>query len=474
MKMRSILYTLGTALCLYSCSNIVGDINDDPNNLTSSSYENIITGAEVGNIILQTGETARRAGIFAGQFTGIDRQHQGFSQYSVTASDFDPLWYNGYVNTLRNAIEAEKAIAEGEAQPIATGITQVLQAQAFGTMASLYGDIPFEEAAEVTISDPVYESQVTVYAEIQTLLDQAIANLQTGTGRPPSGSDVYYDGDSQKWIAAAYTLKARFYMHTKQYDMAYQAATMGIASPDASMMAPHGTAQEDSNLWYQFFALETRGADLVVSDFMASLLEPGTTNPIPANYRGNAKTNETGRNKFLLTTTSVGVQPNTLNGFAAQDASAPMVTFEENMLILAEAGFRTAGFDTGLQHLNTYRAYLAAGGYMVNTDAAEIQYDAYVAADFDNGGMENADGIAPADALLREILEERYISLFGLIEPFNDTRRTLNETAVRVPVQPNIGSELPQRFLYPQTEVDRNANVPNPIPDFFEPTPVNQ
>ncbi|WP_199287163.1 SusD/RagB family nutrient-binding outer membrane lipoprotein [Robertkochia marina] len=473
--MKSILYTVGAALALYSCNNTVGDINDDPNSLTSSTYESIITGAEVGTAILHSGETARRAGIFAGQFTGIDRQHEGFSNYTVVASDFDPLWYNAYVNTLRNALEAETAIREdGEGAPIALGISQVLQANGFGTVASLFGDIPFEEAGQVDISDPVYEDQVEVYSKVQSLLDAAIANLQQGTGRPATGSDIYFDGNPQQWIATAWTLKARFYMHTKQYGQAYAAARNGISSPEDNMSSPHGTAQDDSNLYYQFFAVETRGADLVVSDFMASLIEPGAGNPIPGNYRGNAKTNEAGRFNYLLTKNSVGIQPNFNNGYAAQEASAPVVTFEENMLILAEAGLRSGGFDTGLTHLNEYRAYLNGGGYMANADAADILYEAYVADDFAAGGMENTDGISATDALLREILEERYVTLFGQVEPFNDTRRTLGETNVRVAVQPNTGNQLPQRFLYPQSEVDRNENTPTPIPNFFEPTDVNQ
>lgn len=472
--MKSVLYSIGAALCLYSCSEAVGDINQDPNDVTSSPYDNVVTGAEVGTIILQSGETARRAGIFAGQFTGIDRQHQGFSQYSVTTSDFDPLWYNLYVNTIRNAKVAEELLlAEEEPAPVALGVIQVLQGYAFGTAASLFGDVPFTEAAQEFNFNPVYEGQSDVYSQVQTLLDNAIANLQQGTGRLQSGADVFFDSDPQKWIATAYTLKARFYMHTKQYAMAYTAAQNGISTPEDNMSSPHGTSQDDRNLYYQFFAVETRGADLVVSDFMASLIEPGTGNPLPANYRGNAKTNEAARFNYLLTKNSVGIQPNTDNGYAAEEASAPMVTFEENMLILAEAGLRTAGFDTGLTHLNDYRAYLNTGGYMVNADAANVLYEAYVAADFDNGGMENADGLAPLDALLREILEERYITLFGQVEPFNDSRRTLNEAAVRVPVQPNVGSELPQRFLYPQTEIDRNENTPNPIPDFFDPTAIN-
>jgi len=208
---------------------------------------------------------------------------------------------------------------------------------------------------------------------------------------------------------------------------------------------------------------------------MASLIAPdAATSPDPANYRGNDKTNETGRYQFLFRKTSFGIQPNTVDGFAAIDAPAPLVTYQENLLILAEAGFRSSGFDTGLSHLNDYRAFLAAGGYMVNATPGDLQYDPYDAADFENGGMENADGVSSADALLREILEERYITFFGQLEGFNDTRRTERETTVRVPVMPNTGSQLPQRFLYPTTEIERNVNVPNPIPGFFDPTPVNK
>jgi len=457
----------------FSCSDVVDGINDDPNSLTESSYGSILTGAEVGNIIVQTGESARRSALFAGQYTGIDRQHLGFTQYNVTTSDFDALWYDIYVNAFRNAVVAEDAIIEDNIGPVSLGITQTLQAYITGTAASLYGDVPYDEAANLENTNPAYEDQPAVFQKIQDRLDEAIANLQMGGGRPVGGADIYYDGAPNKWIEAAYTLKARFYLVTKQYDLAYQAAQNGISSAQNSMYAPHGTAAENSNLNYQFFAVEVRQADVVVSEFMTSLVQPGATNPIPANYRGNTKTDETARFNYLFNITSVGVQPNTEDGFAAQEAPASLVTYQENLLILAEAGLRSQGFDTGLQELNDFRAFMNVGGYLMNIDAANLSYEAYDAGDFASGGIENADGLSQEDALLREILEERYVTLFGLIQPFNDLRRTLNETNVRVPVEPSSGNQLPQRFLYPQTEIDRNENVPSPIPDFFEPTDIN-
>jgi hypothetical protein len=67
-----------------------------------------------------------------------------------------------------------------------------------------------------------------------------------------------------------------------------------------------------------------------------------------------------------------------------------------------------------------------------------------------------------------------YITFIGQIEGHNDLRRTLNETDIRVPVQPNAGSQIPKRFLYPQVEIDLNTFTPNPIPSLFTATPVNQ
>lgn len=473
--MKKLLLIISITLFFSACSDLVEGLNDNPNSPTSASYQYILTGAEVGNIIVQNGETARKAGIFCGYYTGIDRQHLGFSEYAVTTSDFDSQWNDVYVGTVVNAINAQQSALDEGLSGVTIGITQVIRAMALGTTASLWGAIPFDEAGNPDIQNPIFEDQVTVYGKLQALLDDAIANLSSGSGRPAINSDIHFDGDPVAWTEVAYTLKARYYLHTREYQLAYQAAQKGISSPANSMMAPHGTAAQNSNLNYQFFAVEVRQSDLITSTFMSSLITPdANTNPDFSKYRGNAKTDETGRYNYLFRITEFGTQPNTNNGFAARDESAPMVTYQENLLILAEAGFRSNGFTSGLGHLNDFRAYMATGGYMTNANLANVRYDAYEATDFDSGGMENPDGISPNDALLREILEERYITFFGLVEGFNDTRRTEGETNVRVPVVPNTGNQLPQRFLYPTIEIDRNSNVPTPIPNFFEPTAINQ
>ena len=476
--MKKLIIISILSLLVFSCSEMVEDLNQNPNNPTSAPYQYTLTAAEVATIVLQTGEAARESGIFAGQFTGIDRQHLALNNYLVTVTTFDPTWRIIFRDVLRNVrVAKEAAIANGN-DGIALGILQVLEALDLGTATSLFGDIPFDQAS-LEYENPEFESQITVYEKVQSLLDDAILNLATGTGRPPANTEIYFDGNPVAWTQVAYTLKARFYMHTKNYPAAYSAAQMGIGSNGSThannMKSPHGTATDDANLNYQFFAIASRKNDLVTSNYFASLIDSNTaTNPIPINYRGNSKTNETARYNYLLQTTIVGIQPNfNTNGYAQIDAPGQIVTYAENLLILAEAGAR-ANFNTGLEHLNTFRAYMANGGYLSNPVLANIKYDPYVAADFENLGMENMDGISSDDALLREILEERYVSLFGQIEVFNDARRTQNESIVRVPITPNVGSDLPQRLLIGDSEIVANNNTPNPIPGFFEPTSVNQ
>ena len=119
-----------------------------------------------------------------------------------------------------------------------------------------------------------------------------------------------------------------------------------------------------------------------------------------------------------------------------------------------------------MSNLNTYRAWLATGGRLNSTHnvSANYKYDAYVEADFTSGGMENADGVTKEVALLREILEERYISLYGSFSPFNDHRRLRGdgESNLIVPFPLNTleATRHVERFPYAQSEKNSNSNVP--------------
>ena len=76
--------------------------------------------------------------------------------------------------------------------------------------------------------------------------------------------------------------------------------------------------------------------------------------------------------------------------------------------------------------------------------------------DFQSGGIANPQGESQRRALLRETLEEKYVSLMAHIEVFNDVRRTDN--FLNVP--PKRGDQLPQRFLFPAGGGQRRGGQP--------------
>ncbi|MEQ9438325.1 MAG: SusD/RagB family nutrient-binding outer membrane lipoprotein [Cyclobacteriaceae bacterium] len=476
------LFTLIIITGLFACESIVDDLNNDPNNPTDASASLLLTSAQLANITIHEAHVARIGGMWSGYFTGVDRQYAGIQVYNINGSSFSQIWQNIYYGVFQQANLIETK-SEAVNNRLVVGIAKVLKAHAVGAATAGWGDVPLSEVANGEFDNPAFDAQADVYRGLQTLLDEAIAELESGVGSVDV-ADIYFGGDGSKWREAAYTLKARLYTENREYALAYEAALKGISAAENSMMAPHGgTVGANENTLYTFVA-RSRAGDMNSSDaYLTTLLDP--TSPT---YRGNAKTDEMARYHYYFIPTenarfTAGTEPNTystslgdsLRGFSGQDQAFPLITYAENLLTLAEAGVRTQGFDVGLQHLNAYRAYLNEGGYLdptyQNTGFA-YTYAPYEAADFSAGGMANAGGLSADQALLQEILEERYITFFGQLLGFNDIRRTRQE-AVGIKLLPNTGDRLPERFIYGQEEINSNTSTPNPVPDIFVPTPVN-
>ena len=78
--------------------------------------------------------------------------------------------------------------------------------------------------------------------------------------------------------------------------------------------------------------------------------------------------------------------------------------------------------------------------------------------------MENADNVSADKALLREIIEERYVSGFGSYMPFDDHRRlrgaSESDLGVPFPLNTTAATKHVERMPYPQSEKNSNSNVP--------------
>ena len=468
------LYKTAVSLLLFSliisCDDYL-DVNDNPNQLIEvPSGALLLKGTLLANAQVQQGQLARTSMYYTGGLIGLNLVQQTLYNYDYTPGDSDVVWDLIYNGILVQNKEIRRISPELD---LLQGIIDVNEALAVGTAASLFGDIPYSEAIpdnpSLNSPDPDLDAQAEVYNSLQILLDNAIVKINQATTAVGS-EDIYHNGDKTAWIETAYTLKARYYVQTKQYALALDNAINGISAPEnTTSYKPIGTVSGNSNILFNFVNSSRAGDMTGEGAFYRELTDPA--NP---NSRNHAKTDETARRNYSYISGD-GEQPGGID-----DAATPMklVSYEENILIWAECLLRTGDTQGAIDKLNELRAYLDSGDAFNLIDPADpYNYDPYVLADFQVGGMENTDGIATDRAVLREIIEERYVTGFSTYMPFNDARRLrASDSDVMVPFPLNNGTTSinPQRFLYPQDEIDGNSNIPTPIPDLFTVTPVNQ
>ncbi|MBP1841652.1 SusD/RagB family nutrient-binding outer membrane lipoprotein [Formosa algae] len=453
-----------TAFISFGCENLVDDLNENPNQLTLDDIDAglFLNGAELSNIAIQLGSYSRMSAYWSGQLVGYEQTELERYQYNVTSSTFD---WDGYQSVLTPLREIQDRTTENT---LLLGISQVVEAHLVGTYASLFGDIPYSEAL-TDIENPAFDDQAVVFEQLQLLLDEAIVNLENA-GDYGVLEDYIFDGDSEKWLESAWTLKARYYTHTKAYSLAYSAAINGISSSENNMMFnPLDITGENSTKNKLYVLLEAGPYMGTTGSYLETLLDASNSAS-----RNNAKTDETARSQYYFIDQTSG---DSNLGIAQELESQPMITYQENLLILAESGLRSSGFSTGLEHLNTLRAYLSTGNFLNDNFASEpYTYEAYTTDDFAAGGIENTDSIDTDRALLREIIEERYVSGFTTFMAFDDTRRLQksdSDIAVPFPLNVATSTENVERMLYPEDEMLSNTNAPSE-PGLYEATAVNQ
>lgn len=455
-----------------SCTSLVDGINDNPNDVVISDIEAelFLTGAMLANISAQSGHLNRIAGMYSGQLIGFTSLYSNIYGFALSTAEAIGTWSRIYVGCIPN-LRQIRSIAEGDALLI--GITEVVEAHAIGTAASLFGDVPYAEINNPEIVDPQFDDQISVFNAAIALLDQAISSLSSASSRTLT-ADIHFGGDAGDWLATAYTLKARYLLQQRDYSGAYSAAQNGISSDAGSLKyTPRGDvniSSGDKNLFWTILEGSRTGDIGTGNSYLMQLLDPASDIT-----RNNAKTDETARFGYSKADESGG---NANLGIISQFEPHNLVTFAENQLILAEAGARTSGVDTGLGHLNDLRAWLNTGE-MVNANFQDstFLYEAYEVADFETGGIENSSGMSTEKALLREIIEERYISGFGMFMPYNDARRLRgSEDDIAVPYIMVDGPNppFPERMPYSDDELNSNENAPSEDPGIFVKTKVNQ
>jgi hypothetical protein len=399
---------------------------------------------------LTNGELAREVSMFMQQLAGTANQYQTLDRYLLDPNGDFTTPYTG-----AGLVDLKKVEADARASNDKTmlGIALVIKAWMLSVSTDFWGDAPYTQAAQSDkFPTPAYDPQQVVYDSLQNVLSEAVTSLAANTGAGPSTAELVYKGDRAKWIAFAHTLKARLYLHTAERDAASYAkalaeANLGISANSGDYVTLHTTTAAEQNDWYQFMVVGTRTSYLRAGTFGVNLLKNANDPRLNELYQRGTDPN---------TPTIVGATPGQGLTSAMGTVSAkrldptygqPLVTYNENLLIKAEALFKAGNLQAALDTLNKERA---AWGTATPWHTAIT--------------------LAPVagPVTLAQIMNEKYVVLFQNIETWNDYKRTCFPQLTPA----NGAVALPGRLLYPTAERQTNPNVPaDPVRNWNDPQP---
>jgi hypothetical protein len=222
---------LASALMFFTgCETVELDLLVDPNEVGEENAD--------PNFILNDVQLTFARNIFNGYNApsmSITRMTNLFGAYNgaIDETTLRGEWQQSYqmfgnIDLIQGLNDRDLA-SGGEGYANHLGVAQIFEAYAYMLLVDYVNNVPYTEANKPEeFPNPNADPAKAVYDAQLELLDEAIANLQSGSLVEPT-TDLYFGSfDAANWIALANTLKLRAYNNLRLTDPAR--ATAGINS----------------------------------------------------------------------------------------------------------------------------------------------------------------------------------------------------------------------------------------------------
>jgi hypothetical protein len=459
--MKKLFYyiLLLAAVITTSCKDSYFDVNDDPNNPVKVGNEFLLTSGIAGVAYVHGGYYQTLGGFWSqhyAQSTGAS-QWATLEEFSIDEGDYDRQFtslYSGALMDLQVVRDRAKATGDWSYYLAATA----MQSYSFSVLSDLYDQIPFSEALSGTKNlTPHYESGKDVTDSLINRLNFALSqDLTASTVSTIGDADIVFQGDMDKWVKFANTLKLKLYLRFVNVEPTkYSAEIKALLAENNFLDVPATmTAFKDEengrNPYYETFVDRLAGnivASKTVVDtlaavqdtrldafFTAPLDKDGNALPQVGLGQGRYKADQAvyATIKNLSTPSVTGLSP-------VYFFTVPEVDF---LMAEAEVRYGTAA--------NAQQDYI---------NGINASYEMY--------------GLAPQAELyaargpyayngLESIITQKWIAAVNTtaIESFFDRNRTGYPTNFVVSAVSSIGNNFPQRILFPDSERKSNPNTP--------------
>lgn len=222
MILHKIYYTkqvscglLTLLLLVVSCTDKFEELNTPVNQIVAANIDATLLGQAFAQA----------------QFYGLNGDNQAFQRseslfadeyaqyFATTEANFDSgnftevaSWTNRYYNDVYSRASPQLLFVEqftADAMPVANAIAKVWKVEMYHRISDFFGPIIYSEFGNAQTS-VAYDSQETVYHDFFKTLDEAVTVLKQNGGQNAFGTDdLVYQGDADKWLRFANSLRLR-------------------------------------------------------------------------------------------------------------------------------------------------------------------------------------------------------------------------------------------------------------------------
>ncbi|KQS31262.1 SusD/RagB family nutrient-binding outer membrane lipoprotein [Dyadobacter sp. Leaf189] len=523
MKRYNISWMLAVLVTvLSSCSDYL-DINTNPNQATTVQPLLVLPAAITG-----TASVSSQYNSYGGHFGGYIANAGGFSgfgnlfNYQLIPDNYNALWVNAYdnLNDYKYVMDQTKG---DDKLAYANAAANIMVAYNFQKLVDAFGDVPYTEALQNNANlTPKYDDAATIYQDLVTKLDEAIALIDAAEFPTAlnSSSDPMFGGDMTKWKRFANTIKLRILIRVSGVPALSSFVTTKFAAMDKTLgfiaddaIVNPGYVKDKPNPLWNTWGYQTTGAlansSRIPTEFAfgfykgPKLTDNGRGSVIYKNFATNTPVNQLGDEVdaptiitnystwYTGTFSSASSISNALGVLKGPGQGQVLMLLAEAKFLQAEAqlkglltGDYAATFDAGIAASYTYLykdvTNVVAAGKNVATDVAAYK------ADNDESYLVNIKLATTPAQRLEAIITQKWIAvnMINSEEGYNEFRRTgYPVTQPNGDGYRNIASmlststradKLPSRILYPTSEQSYNAGnyrVINPFTDliFWDP-----
>jgi len=485
---------IGTAVVLAlgasSCKKFL-NVNNNPNQSPTATVETLLPAAEL-YVGTSMGVDMQIIGSIWAQYwtqTPVASQYVTFDQYAPGQDGFSNAWQNLYTAG-ENLYQLAK-LADTQHKKNYTAISLLLRAYTFQVITDAWGDAPFKQALQGQYADghlvnPKYDSQRVVYNGIIAYIDTAMSIIKQEYPITPAGDDLIYGGDMSKWEKFANTLKLRVLLRLSEVDPAgtqaaidsfYATSPVFIGEGDDAAIASYGSSTANKNplnaemTSTTLNSIQNLAGSTTVIDSMNSNGDPRAYLFFTYLSNGTVVGIPQGKYDAHMLPSEYNI-PSSVTGGNASDANsskAPVILLSSWESFFLQAEVVARGYQaqsSGMDDAALFSAGIAANfDYPLYATTLSDIWGATALSDYlASGGYWT---VYPTSGTVTDkvkfIITQKWFAMCGNegFEAWTEWRRTGYPDFFVIPPHSFLGSNRPQRFLYPTSESTTNLNFPS-------------